>query len=136
MASYDFVSADKFEKMVGPFFAPCLRIWPFLGLFWARFGHLVKSRSGNPALALVVAKGKSSQELFRQHTLILTQWYSHCFVLIFFLDDLFAVSWRHQDLDQVPFDLVDRFHICSVKTQLQRQLLQQLGHGSIGYYNR
>jgi len=32
MGSYDFVTADKFRKMVGPFLAPCLRIWLFSGL--------------------------------------------------------------------------------------------------------
>jgi len=31
MGSYDFVTADKFRKMVGPFLAPCLRIWLFSG---------------------------------------------------------------------------------------------------------
>ena len=32
MGSYDFVTAYKFGKMVGPFLAPCLRIRLFLGL--------------------------------------------------------------------------------------------------------
>jgi len=29
---YDFVIADKFGKIIGPFLAPCLRIWLFSGL--------------------------------------------------------------------------------------------------------
>ena len=32
MGSYDFVTADKFGKNVGPFLVPCLRIWLFSGL--------------------------------------------------------------------------------------------------------
>jgi len=32
MGSYDFVTADKFGKMVGRFLALCLRIWLFSGL--------------------------------------------------------------------------------------------------------
>jgi len=48
MGSHDFVTAIKLEKMVGPFLAPCLRIWLFFGSFWTRIGPLAKSRSGNP----------------------------------------------------------------------------------------
>ena len=42
---------------------------------------------------------------------------SHCFALI--LDDLFPVSYSsiRKDLAQVAFDLIDRFHVSSVKTQ-------------------
>jgi len=31
------------------------------------------------------------------------------------------------DLAKVGFDLIDRFHVCSVKTRHQRQTLKQLG---------
>jgi len=48
MGSYDFVTADEFGKMVGPFLAPLLRIWLFFTLFWTIFGPLAKSRSVNP----------------------------------------------------------------------------------------
>jgi len=33
MGSYDFVTADRFEKMVGPFVAPFLIIWLFFYSF-------------------------------------------------------------------------------------------------------
>ena len=38
MGSYDFVSANKFEKMVGPFLAPYFRIWLFSGLDFGTSG--------------------------------------------------------------------------------------------------
>jgi len=67
----------------------------------------------------LVVKGKSSQELFRQHTLIVTtlltvsrSLWMNCFQ---------KASSIRKDLAQVAFDLIDRFHVRSVKTQHQRQ---------------
>jgi len=66
-----------------------------------------------------VAKGKSSQELFRQHTLIATALLT--VLRWFWMICLWKASSITKDLAQVAFDLIDRFHVSSVKTQHQRQ---------------
>ena len=48
MGSYDFVTADKFGKMVGPFWPHVLEFGSLLTLFWDRFCPLAKRRSDNP----------------------------------------------------------------------------------------
>jgi len=50
MATYNFVTADKFGKNDWPYFWPLwFRIWLFLAAFFGtKFGLLAKSRPGNP----------------------------------------------------------------------------------------
>jgi len=62
MGSYDFVTADKFGKMVGPFLALYLGIWLIFDSFWTRFDSSAKNRSGNPDCIRAVAAARHLQE--------------------------------------------------------------------------